>query len=1023
MNEATVSHRLLENAVRRGAQKSLLDWRTAIWRSRALIEIVLLFIAASHSAYALDPSKQLSQYAHHAWTIRDGVFSGTVSAISQSVDGYLWVGTYSGLLRFDGVRFVNFEVATGHQLPNNTVVSLFSAKDGDLWIGTTSGLFRWGLRKLTESSKIHGVVTAIKEDHSGTLWISRIDSQSAEPVCAIKGKEETCFKRPDGVTGDAGCCEDVTEALDGTIWTGGRNLLMRQLKQDGFEAYPIDKLLARSPTDGISALVAGAGIDLWVGIHQPGRSLGLKRLSNDSLLDAKIPGFDASQLRIQRLFVDSVGTLWIGTDGQGVYRWTGDRVDHFDTHDGLSDDHVYAFFEDQEGTVWVGTQGGLDSFHEIVVTTYAAREGITDPLVSAVLAAADGGVRIGTNGGLYHLRGNALSSIREGNGLPGSQVTALLEDPSGRLWLGIDQTVWTYWQGRFSKIVRPDGTNLGIVNSLARDADGSVWATSIGPPRTLFRIRDQRVVEAYPAPTLPAIRRVAADPKGGIWLGLMSGAFGNFKNGSWLVIPSTLHPKRINDIVVGEDGAVLVATSDGLIRWQDGVAHELNDRVGLPCNDIYSVVTADGTLWIDSGCVILAIDESEIVRWWEHPESRISARHFDSLDGFVGPIYSFNPATKTPDGRIWFATGQVLQLIDPHHFPHNSKSPPVHVESLRADQRIFPLLAPVTLPPLTRTLEIDYTALSMAIPQRVRFRYRLEGHDVEWQDAGTRRQAFYNDIPPGHYRFHVIACNNDGVWNEDGDALEFYVSPAWYQTLWFRAALGVAVLMIFWSAYRLRLRQISTTLRLRFNERLDERTRLARDLHDTLLQTIQGSQMVADDALNSLDDVTKLRGSMEKLAGWLARGVAEGRAAVNALRYSRADTKNLSAALRVAVDDSLVDANMQGAVQTSGVVKDIQPIIRDEVYRIAFEAIRNACAHSGATTLSVTVIYGRDLVVQIRDNGRGIDAGVLELGKADHYGLSGMRERAKEIGALLRISSSVETGTEIVLTVPGSVAF
>jgi signal transduction histidine kinase len=467
-----------------------------------------------------------------------------------------------------------------------------------------------------------------------------------------------------------------------------------------------------------------------------------------------------------------------------------------------------------------------------------------------------------------------------------------------------------------------------------------------------------------------------------------------------------------------------VATTDGLIRWQNGVEHILDVKVGLPCNAVYSVVTdKEHTLWVDSGCAILAISAPELARWWKHPESPIAARHFDALDGVLGSVTSFSPTTATADGRLWFATGEVLQMIDPNHLPHNPTPPPVHIESVLADQHLFPILSSVTLPPLTRRLEIAYTALSMVVPQRVHFRYRLEGNDVDWQDAGTRRQAYYNDIPPGHYRFRVIACNNDGVWNEDGDAVGLYFSPAWFQTLWFRAALGVATLMILWTAYRLRLRQISTTLRLRFNERLEERTRLARDLHDTLLQTIQGSQMVADDALNSPDDVTKLRGSMEKLAGWLARGVAEGRAAVNAVRYSRADTKNLSAALRVAVDDSLVDANMQSTVQTSGVVKDIQPIIRDEVYRIAFEAIRNACAHSGATTLSVTVIYGRDLVVQIRDNGRGIDAGVLELGKADHYGLSGMRERAKEIGALLRISSSVETGTEIVLTVPGSVAF
>jgi len=591
--------------------------------------------------------------------------------------------------------------------------------------------------------------------------------------------------------------------------------------------------------------------------------------------------------------------------------------------------------------------------------------------------------------------------------------------------LGIDQALWTYWQGKFSKIVRPDGANLGIVNNLALDADGSVWATSLGPPRTLFRIRDQRVVDAYPAPTLPAVHRVAADPRAGIWLGLVSGEFAHYSDGSIKIIASPLHPQLIYDIAMGDDGAILVATTDGLIRWHDGVAHVLSSKVGLPCDAAHSVITDDEhNLWIDSGCALIEISAAEMARWWKSPESNIKIlRQLDSLDGFIGPITAFTPAAKTADGRLWFANGSDLQMIDPRHVKTNSTPPPVHIESVVVDHHEYPSQKQLRIPPLTRTLEIEYTALSMAVPQRVLFRYRLEGHDADWQDVGTRRQAYYNDIPPGRYRFRVIACNSDGVWNEVGDVIDLEFAPAWFQTLWFRAALVVTALMILWTAYRLRLRQISTTLRLRFNERLEERTRLARDLHDTLLQTIQGSQLVAADALNSPDDVTKLRQSMEKLAGWLARGVAEGRAAVNAVRYSRADTKNLSAALRVAVDDSLVDANMQSTVQTSGVVKDIQPIIRDEVYRIAFEAIRNVCAHSGATTLSVTVNYGRDLVVQIQDNGRGIDADVLEHGKADHYGLSGMRERAKEIGAQLQISSSVQTGTEIVLTVPGSVAF
>jgi ligand-binding sensor domain-containing protein/signal transduction histidine kinase len=988
-----------------------------------VVLVCFVVLVGSRQAAALDPSIRLTQYAHRTWTVRDGYFSGAVQAIAQTADGYLWIGSFAGLSRFDGVRFVSFEQATGKRLPNQQVSALFVSRDGSLWIGTASGLFRWSHDELRQNLKVEGSITSITEASGGVLWIAQVNPRGAEPLCSIKDEVTTCFKRPDGVVGDSGCCTGVVEARDGVVWATGRNLLMRRQK-NGFETFPIDAILAKSQTDGPYALAVGAGSDLWVGIDIGGKGLGLRRLVNGVLEDANLPGIDASQLAILTLFVDHAGTLWIGTRDQGVYRWTGERVDHFDTHDGLSDNSVSSFFEDREGTIWIGNDKGLDNLHATELTSFGSREGITKQ-VSSVLAARDGGVWVGTDGALYRLRGNALSSIRAGNGLPGTQVTALLEDRDGRLVLGIDQTVWTYWQGKFSKIVRPDGTNLGIVNDLALDADGSVWATSLGPPRTLFRIRDQRVVESYPAPQGPAVRRVAADPKAGIWLGLLNGELANFHNGSLTMMHSSLHPKQIVDVAVGNDGAVLVATADGLIRWQNGVAHVLNSKVGLPCDAVYSVITDDEhSLWIDSGCALIEISAAELARWWKSPESTIKiSRQLDALDGFTGPIFSFTPTAKTADGRLWFANGSDLQMFDPRKLNANSAPPPVLIESVVADHHEYRVQRPLRIPPLTRGLEIDYTALSMAVPQRVRFRYRLEGHDADWQDVGTRRQAYYNDIPPGRYRFRVIACNSSGVWNEVGDVIELDLAPAWFQTTQFRAAVILAALMIAWAVYRLRLRQISTALRLRFNERLDERTRLARDLHDTLLQTIQGSKLAADEALNAADVQIKHRQSLEKLAHWLGRAVEEGRAALNALRYSRADTQDFIGALRIAVDDSMVDSRMQSTFDVSGTPKDMQPIVRDEVYRIAFEAIRNACAHSEGTLLTVELDYGRDLVIRIRDNGKGIDAAILEHGKADHYGMPGMRERAIRIGAALQITSSGQTGTEVVLTVRGGVIF
>jgi signal transduction histidine kinase len=408
---------------------------------------------------------------------------------------------------------------------------------------------------------------------------------------------------------------------------------------------------------------------------------------------------------------------------------------------------------------------------------------------------------------------------------------------------------------------------------------------------------------------------------------------------------------------------------------------------------------------------------------WDGNTGRVNAKLIDVLDGAMPGFPDFSPKASTaPDGRLWFVNGTVAQMFDPAHPAFNRIRPPVHIESIIADHRLLTPEHELHLPALTRQLEIDYTALSFVLPQKVKFRYKLEGHDADWQDADTRRQAFYNDLPPGAYTFHVIACNNSGVWNETGASSSFVIPPAWYQTLWFRVGVLIFAFAALWAAYLLRLRQVRVSMRVRFNERLDERTRMARDLHDTLLQTIQGSKLAAEDALVSSSDATT-RQSIEKLVGWLGRAVEEGRAALNALRYSRSDTNDLVSALRLAVDESLIDERMQSNFDVSGVPKTMQPVVRDEVYQIAYEAIRNACAHSGATLLVVSVRYGRDLVICIRDNGKGIAAGILEHGKKDHHGLSGMRERAERIGATLHIASSALTGTEIVLTVPGSITF
>jgi signal transduction histidine kinase len=479
---------------------------------------------------------------------------------------------------------------------------------------------------------------------------------------------------------------------------------------------------------------------------------------------------------------------------------------------------------------------------------------------------------------------------------------------------------------------------------------------------------------------------------------------------------------------VDTDNSVWLATTGGLLRWKNGEEITMGARNGLAdCLPFYYGIKDDGgSLWIYANCGLMKISAADLAKWVNDPESQISARIFGALEGAF-PSYSDSDGepkvVKSDDGRLWFAGRQFVQMIDPDRDHVNPIPPPVHIEALIADRKNYLPGDGLDLPSLTRDLEIDYTGLSFTVPQQVRFRYKLDGHDEDWQDAGTRREAFYSDLRPGAYQFHVMAANNDGVWNETGAVLAFSIAPAWYQTGLFRILLIVGLLLVGWLLYRLRLAQLSRQMNARFNERLAERTRVARELHDTFLQTVQGSKMVADHALREPADHARMTRAMEQLSTWLAQATEEGRAALNSLRASTTETNDLAEALRRVTASCGVDGNTTPTFVVVGASRDMHPIVRDEIYRIGYEAIRNACAHSGATRIEVELRYDRDLVIRVKDNGKGIEPAIAAEGKDGHFGLKGMQERTERIGAKMTLDTSAQSGTEITLTVPGDIAF
>jgi signal transduction histidine kinase/ligand-binding sensor domain-containing protein len=990
--------------------------------ARVLWMLIVAWVAAS-SAWALDPTRRLSQYAHTSWRSSDGYFGGSVpTSIAQTQDGFIWMGTTSGLIRFDGVLFTRWSPPDGQPLPL-PIYSLLAAKDGSLWMGAEGYVAHWESGRLTRYAMGSFSVSAILETNDGTIWFTRAGGGKPGGLCRLERGASHCYGASDGIEGLQ--ADALAEDGAGNLWVGGDASVVRWTPAAHI-AYPLPQLQSVIGA-GVTALEPAPDASVWVGIvNVSGRELGLQRLAAGRMQPVVAGKLDSSTLPVSALHYDGAGSLWVGTINQGIYRIHGETVDQFRSVDGLSGDYVNKFLEDREGTLWVATSRGLDAFHDRGVVTLSTREGLGLDQVDSVSAAPDGTVWVGGEQGLDEIRDAGVTSIH----LPGREITSVLEDRTGTLWVGIDNTLTFRNQGRFERIEIPDAQPKEIVTSLAEDVNGNVWAEIRGNPSRLIRIQDRSVREVFVEPRVPAATRLAADPEGGVWLGLRDGNLARFRNGIVETFPfkrdssAAALPAPIAQLAVRHDGSVLAAASFGLLGLRQGTRRLMTVSNGLPCDRIDAVVEDNhATVWLATPCGLLGLAPEEVNEWWRNPEVVVHPRILDSFDGWEPGEVSFQPAARSVDGRLWFANQSAVQVVDPDRLPHNTLRPPVQIEGIVADRRDFPLQAGLRLPPLTRDLQINYTALSLVAPQKVRFRYRLEGHDPDWQDAATRRQAFYNDLPPGDYRFRVIACNNDGVWNDAGASISFTIAPAWYQAKLFRAACLIFGILALWALYQLRVHQIKVAAATRFNERLAERTRVARDIHDTLLQTIQGSKMVADDALEHAADLGRLRTAIEQLANWLARATREGRAALNSLRATSAEGYDLVEALKRAAEEETGPSSLRVTCTSTGEPRYVHPIVADEVYRIAHEAVRNARVHARASKLLLELEYGERLILRITDDGVGMDSALLEQGRPGHFGLQGMRERAGHTEGKLTITSAPGAGTVITLIVPGGIAF
>ncbi|MHB8214850.1 MAG: two-component regulator propeller domain-containing protein [Candidatus Sulfotelmatobacter sp.] len=771
-----------------------------------LLLFAVTYFPSTSLVAALDPTRHISQYAHTAWRVADGAIDPT-SEITQTTDGYVWLGSPNGLLRFDGVKFVRY-APPGLDLPTRGFTFLLGARDGSLWVAMRTGFgrlkdgrFQWYLDPAE-----HIGVSTILEDHEGTIWVTRYSLPQGEgPLCRVEGNELHCFGEADGIPVRYGL--GLTEDKSGDLWFG--STVLCRWRHGSTSTYLNEIQKHQGTGDGVVEVAAGSSGEIWAAVDRAGPELGIRHFSAEKWGAYVIPGLDGTKVRSHALFIDRNQSLWIGTEHDGLYRVHDGMAEHYGTADGLSGDAVEQFYEDHEGDIWVATDGGLDMFRDTSVVTYSMRERLSAAWPHSILALRDDSVWIGTEGAVDILKGGNHSSLA-GSELSGFPVDALFQDNQGVVWLGVGGKLMAYEHGWLRRI---KNIGKGVITAISEDTNHHVLALTLWGG--LFRVENGIVHEILPArKDLPRTGFLAPDREGGVWIGGRTNVLHYYRDGhvDTSLIKGLDRSSTVFSLFADNDNSLWVPTSNGLFRWNNNNWQVLDKRNGLPCEVVFSATRDDvGALWLYSQCGLLKIAQSEFDRWRERSDIKLTVEVFDKSDGALPTAVAnvSQPITaKTSDGRLWFLSRRNAQTIDPKQIYRNPLAPPVHIEKIVADHKDYALGDRLRLPALTRDIEIDYTALSLAVPQKVHFRYQLEGHDPSWQDAGTRRQAFYTNLSPGNYRFRVMACNNSGVWNEAGTLLDLSIAPAYYQTIWFRALCLAALLGVVWLLYQVRIQQV-----------------------------------------------------------------------------------------------------------------------------------------------------------------------------------------------------------------------
>ena len=787
--------------------------------ARLVLGAVLGALLSSGTALALDPRKALSQYRVDVWKQREGLPQDMVKAVVQTRDGYIWLGTAGGLARFDGVRFVKFNKRNTPEIQDEEIVTLLEDHEDSLWIGTyAGGILRYQKGKFTSYTTKEGLphnsIFSIYEDSQRNLWIGTVRG-----LCRFKDGKFIIYTTANGLTNDS--VTSIYQDWQGTLWIGTRGGGLNRMMNGRFFAYPLELENSRVT---VSSIIGDAQHNLWIATFE-----GLVRLK-DGQQTVYTDKTGLSDNSLATLHVDREGALWIGSYGGGVSRYYQGKFEHLSKNADSSNRVVYSICEDHEGSVWIGTESnGLNRLRDVAFTSYTAAQGLSSGFVYSVAEDQAGTLWIGTKKGLNSFGNGGFLHYTSKEGLEANQARSVFCDSKGIVWVGTNHGLYRFKSGKLVLYTSKEGLSGNDVVVIFEDTKKNLW---IGTnDRGLNRFSNGKFTRYTTEEGLSdnTIRAICEDRQGNIWVGTRYGGLNRLSAAGIVKISTAegLSSKWVLSLYADAENLWVGTRGGGLNRLRDGKISVFTTRDGLYADSLISILEdARGNLWMSSPEGIFRVNKKDLNQFAEKKVRSINLVSYGVDDGMPSStsVGGSQPgALRARNGTLWFANINGLVTVDPEQLQINSQPPPVLIEQVLIDGESIDLNQKSRLAPGKQRFEFQYAGLSYLSPQKVRFKYKLEGSDNDWIDAGNRRAAFYTHLSPGSYRFRVKASNNDGVWNEAGAVFDFYLQPHFYQTYLFYGLCGSVIIFAGLALYHFRVARLKAN-KLELIRLVDQRT-------------------------------------------------------------------------------------------------------------------------------------------------------------------------------------------------------